>query len=366
MNVMIQENFPLHTITAFNIGGNARYYSEVQNTEELVQVLDFAEKKGVSIHIIGEGSNMLVSDKGVDGMVIKVGIRGIEIIDESEIGVTLQVGAAENWDELVWHCVENGWWGMENMSHIPGTVGAVPVQNVGAYGQEASETIQSVSVYDMKEQKFETLMNNDCKFRYRKSLFNTEEKERYIILTVRFALSKEAEPNITYPDLQRAFNGKEEITLLEIRNEVIKIRDSKLPLPSKIPNAGSFFKNILVDSDTYKHAYERMSEHFSDDILDKLEELKNKFTFGEKFKIPTAFIIDMCGLKGAQVGGAAINPNHALNIINEKGSATSDDVLSLAQQVRRKVYKKTGFVIEIEPELVGFSQEELNTYYSLN
>lgn len=364
---MIEENFPLHSLTAFNIGGNADYYSKVTTTKELVEVLDFAKGRNLPVYILGCGSNMLVSDNGFRGLVLQIGIEGIQVIDENDFTVTLQVGAGEQWDAVVALAVENNWWGIENMSHIPGSVGAVPVQNVGAYGQEASDVIQSLSVYDTQEKMFKTLMNDHCYFRYRKSVFNTEEKGRYIILTVRFILSKESDPNLGYPDLKKYFENDEleDISIIDIRNAVISIRDNKLPLPSRVPNAGSFFKNVLVNKKEYDIALKYVKDNFDVKTVDKLEELKNKFTFGSRFKIPTAFLIDICGLKGYEYGGARISETHALNVQNPQGRATSDDVLKLAQHVRQTVYKKTGFIIDIEPELVGFTDEELNNYCTL-
>ena len=254
---------------------------------------------------------------------------------------------------MVSFAVKNNWWGIENLSHIPGSTGAIAVQNVGAYGQEAGRVIESVTVFNKETHAIQSLKNKDCGFGYRKSVFNSSEKGKYIIFDVTFLLAKERRPNLTYRDLNVKFTGKNP-SIIEIRQAIIDIRDKKFPFPreAKNGNAGSFFKNPILDETGYEKLKQAIVKNFG---LEKGEDLeKKKFKEGGQVKIPAAFLIELCGLKGQEFGGAAINENQPLVIINKFGSATAKDVLGLAENVRQEVYKQTGVALSYEPELIGF------------
>ena len=242
---------------------------------------------------------------------------------------------------------------MENLSHIPGSTGAIAVQNVGAYGQEAKNIIGSVVVFNKQTHEIQNLSNADCGFAYRASIFNTTQKGKYIIFYINFKLSKLAKPILSYRDLETKFQSSKP-PLHEITQAVIEIRDKKFPFPTeaKKGNAGSFFKNPILDENQYSNLKQTVDINFGSDKSAELE--KKKFTDRNNFKIPAAFLMELCGLKDLKLGGAAINHNQPLVIINETGKATSMDVLNLANQVKREVKSKTGIALQFEPELIGF------------
>jgi UDP-N-acetylmuramate dehydrogenase len=373
--MQIQENILLAPYTTFKIGGAARCFCVVENQDDALEAFEFAKKHQLKTFVLGGGSNILVSDEGFEGLVIKVVNKGIEVLPElppltpPKIGgekegaikmggeegtILLKVASGEIWDEVVKFAVQNNWWGIENLSHIPGSTGAIAVQNVGAYGQEASRVIESVTVFDKETGAIKNLKNADCGFAYRQSIFNSVDKGKYIIFSVHFLLQKNGKANLSYRDLKIRFNGKNP-SLDEIRQAVIEIRDKKFPFPveAKNGNAGSFFKNLILTEEKYCEVKIRVEKAFGKTAVDGLENKKIPSGDG-KFKLPAAFLIDLCGLKNLQSGGAAINQNQPLVIVNQTGTATAKDVLNLANQVKSEVFAKTGIELKFEPELIGF------------
>ncbi|MCL5774687.1 MAG: UDP-N-acetylmuramate dehydrogenase [Patescibacteria group bacterium] len=355
----ILENVPLAGYTTFKIGGPARWFCEVKTPEETAEAFEFAHRQKTPVFVLGGGSNLLVSDRGFDGLVTKVCFKGKEILEENSEAVKIKVAAGENWDEIVEWTVKNGWWGLENLSHIPGSCGAIAVQNVGAYGQEASRVLVSTSVFDTTSKRFLELINSECQFGYRSSIFNKQARGRYVIFSVTLALSKKPTPILEYRDLVRAFAGKNP-ALAEIRQEIIKIRNLKYPFPVKAKNgnAGSFFKNINLDETGFNDLLARASASFGENAAQTLD----KKTFRENnshFKVPSAALIELCGLADLNVDGAKINHNQPLVIVNESGRASAKDVLSLAKEVIDSVLKTFGVKLQVEPILLGFSSEEL-------
>jgi len=350
----IKENILLAPYTTFKIGGPAKFFCVTENEQDLRQAMEFAKKEKLQTLFMGGGSNMLVSDKGFDGLVIKVDLKGIETMQHGGNEVLLKAAAGENWDNFVKMTVENAWWGLENLSHIPGNTAAVAVQNVGAYGQEAKNVIEAVEVYDTQDGKIKVLKNKDCEFGYRSSIFNSREKGRYIILFITFRLLKNPQPILSYRDLKNKFDSVEP-TQQEIRQAVIQIRNKKFPFPTeaKNGNAGSFFKNVILNSREYSQLLIKMELSLGKPASTALEQRKFLQTDGS-IKIPTAFLLDVCGLKDLENGGAAINHSQPLVIINKTGNATAQDVLNLANKVRQTVLDKTGIQLELEPDLVGF------------
>ena len=351
--MQIQENVLLAPYTTFKIGGLARYFCIVKDQFDALEAYEFAQKHKLNVFILGGGSNLLVSDQGFNGLVIKVVNKGIEILSEEENKVLLKVASGEVWDEAVAFAVKNNWWGMENLSHIPGSTGAIAVQNVGAYGQEASKIITEVSVFDTKTHQIISISNADCGFAYRQSIFNTSQKGRYIIFHIVFSLSKTTQPILSYRDLQNKFSGASP-SLKEIRQAIIEIRDKKFPFPlqAKNGNAGSFFKNPILTQQEYKNLLNVLGKNFGAEVGENLQ--KKKFEENGQIKIPAAYLIDICGLKDLQSGGAAINKNQPLVIVNQTGSATAADVLALAEKVKTEVNRKTGILLKFEPEFLGF------------
>ena len=359
----MKEKFSLKESTTFRIGGEAKYFTSVNSVEELKSALGFAKDNVLPILVLGGGSNILVSDRGFDGVVIKIESKGIDVIHEDFDGVLLSVNAGEWWDDVVKYAIGNNWWGIENLSHIPGKAGSFAVQNVGAYGQEASHVVEKLTVFDTKTGKVRDLLKDECGFGYRTSIFNSSEKGRYIILNTVLKLSKHPKPNIGYSDLKQRFENNPNPQPVEIREALIQIRDSKFPFPREAKNgsAGSFFKNIIVSQNDYESILEKFRINLPD-FVEKLENIKNKFLVTEGIKIPTAFILDICGAKGMFVGGAKINENQPMIIVNATGEATSDDVLGLVNKIRNVVFEKTGLYLYVEPELIGFTTEELRSY----
>ncbi len=354
------ENIKLSDHTTFRIGGPAKYFVEVITLNDVLEALAFSEKKQLPVLALSGGSNVLVSDQGFEGLVLKLGIKGIEKIIENNEEVVLKVGSGEMWDKVVAFAVESGLWGIENLSHIPGRVGGFAVQNVGAYGQEAKDVVVSVDAYDTLEKKLVTIDNKTCEFGYRKSIFNTSKRGRYIILYTRIKLLTNGKPNLSYVDLAQAIEGKE-INLKNIREAIIQIRNRKFPYPvsAETGNSGSWFKNIILSNDELNILKEKLKASFDHEVQVRLQSYENRFKLPEGVKIPAAFLLDICGLKGLKFGGAVINPNQPLVIVNSSGHATASDVLHIVRVVKKEVLTKTGINLSIEPELIGFKSEEL-------
>jgi len=367
--MQIQENVSLKDFTAFRIGGPARYFARVSSVEEIKEAFAFAEKNDLKTFLLGSGSNILVSDSGFDGLVINLNIKGIEKIDLSaeEAGenadeVFFKVGSGEDWDKFVGFVVDQGLWGIENLSYIPGLVGGVPMQNVGAYGMETKDTVVSVEVYDTVEKTVKIIPNEECEFGYRESRFNKREKKRYVILNVVFKLKKTGTPNMKYLDVENYFKEKN-ITapsLQNMREAIVYIRKNKLPDPAVVGNAGSFFKNLILNDEDTAKLLENVKRNTDEETVAKLLEMKNKLYSPSGFKIPTAFLIDVvCGLKGFKMGGAKVHDRQALVLVNDSGNATALEVLGLVSHIIKVVYEKTGIKIYPEPELVGFTEADL-------
>jgi len=334
----IKENEPLSAYTTFKIGGPARFFCAVSSEGELVEALKFAEGKRIPFFILGGGSNLLVSDRGFDGLVVKMEMKGVIFS-----GDRVRAAAGEMWDELVAETVRRGLYGLENLSAIPGTVGATAVQNIGAYGAEVSKSIESVRILEVKSGKFLMLPAADCSFAYRDSLFK-RQKNRHVVVNVTFRLDSKGKVNIAYKDLKEYFAAKSlgrEPTLAQVREAVINIRWGKLPDWKLWGTAGSFFKNPIVP-------------------VRKFIELKQKypdlpgFPEGESLvKIALGWILDkVCGLKGLCLGNACVFENQALVIVAKPG-ATASEVVDLTNEIRNKVKMRTGLEIEAEVEWVN-------------
>jgi UDP-N-acetylmuramate dehydrogenase len=365
----IREAEPLKPYTTFKIGGPARYFVSAASPEDFRAASDLAAKSSLPFFVLGGGSNILVSDRGYDGVIAHPVCQGIELVHEDAEFTTLEANAAETWDDVVQYTVERGWWGIENLSHIPGQAGAALVQNIGAYGQQVSDVVKSARVLDIATGTPCVLSAAECGFGYRRSVFNTTARGKLIILGLTLRLTKHGIPHLDYPDVHAYFrdHGIAAPSLAEIRQAITSIRDSKFPFPreERGGNVGSFFKNLSLNPNEYETLQGEMRVNFSSAELTRLEELRNRFATSGQIKIPTAFLISICGLKGYNIGGAKVNETQPLVLLNQ-GRATAEDVIALARHVRRTVWRKTGTKIEIEPELVGFSAQELDHLYDLN
>lgn len=341
-SIKIEENIPLAQYTTFQIGGNARFFIKAETEDQVVEAFNFAEEHEFELFVLGGGSNVLISDEGFDGVVLQIALKGIEI--KGNI-VTAQAG--ENWDEFVAVCVENNLQGVECLSGIPGLIGGTPVQNVGAYGQEVSETITKVRVFDRKSKHILELANSDCKFAYRTSIFNTTEKNRFIVLAVTFALEKDANPKIVYKDLKEYFAGKRP-NLVRTRAAVLEIRRAKSMVideeDENSKSAGSFFKNPIV-------AAEKIAEIAQKTGIESVPHFKMD---DNKVKIPAAWLIENAGFyKGYKQERAGISTKHTLAIVNFDG-ANAKAIISLKNEIQTQVEKKFGISLVPEPVLIGF------------
>jgi UDP-N-acetylmuramate dehydrogenase len=343
--LQIREDVALAPFTTFGIGGAARYFAVATTEEEVVDAVFWANKRGVPLFVLGGGSNLLVKDSGFAGLVLKVALMGIETRD----GDLFDVGAGEVWDGFVEEMVGAEMAGVECLAGIPGSVGGTPVQNVGAYGQEVAETIESVRAFDLKTLEWIELDKTACRFRYRESLFNTDEPGRYIVTRVRFRLRPLGEPNLRYADLQRRFAGTKGVSLMNVATAVREIRRSKgMLLVGGDPDcrsAGSFFKNPIVAGEKLAGIAAAVG----------VEEAKvPHWPSGEgKIKVPAAWLLEQAGfVKGYGVGPAGISTRHTLALTN-RGGATFADVERLQDEIVRRVRERFGITLEREPVLVG-------------
>jgi UDP-N-acetylmuramate dehydrogenase len=351
--MLLQENIRLAPLTTFHIGGPARFFIEAKSRAEVEEAVALSRTNNLPLFVLGGGSNLIVADSGWPGLVLKIAIPGIEQRPgSSEEGKALfDVGAGEPWDRFVSHAVAAQCAGVECLSGIPGRVGATPVQNVGAYGQEVSETIESVEVFDRRDGQVRELCCEACGFAYRSSIFNTTERERFVILRVVYALTPGGEPRIAYADLQRHFAGREtRPNLAETREAVRHIRALKgmliTPGDPDARSAGSFFKNPVLSEEQHEDMRRRaVARGLTLPAYPALEKSK---------KVSAAWLVEHSGFsRGYGLGHVGISSKHALAIVN-RGGATAAEVLALKDQIQERVREIWGVLLEPEPVMVGF------------
>lgn len=340
----IQEHVPLAPLTTFRVGGPARYFIEAQSEDDVHSAVLFARERSLPLFALGGGSNLVISDAGWDGVVMKIAICGIAQSAQGSKTV-FSVGAGEDWDSFVAHTVNLGFGGIECLSGIPGTVGGTPVQNVGAYGQEVADTITQVRVLDLEQNAIRELENRDSGFAYRTSIFNSSARGRYIVLRVSYALTRGAAPHIEYADLKKFFAGKP-ATLREAREAVRSIRRSKAMLlvegDPDCRSAGSFFKNPIVTPEQYEDVCRRP--------VTKAEHVPQFPASEGRIKISAAWLVERTGFsKGLARGPVGVSSKHALAIIN-RGGARAADIVALKNEIQYGVQEK--FAIELQPEPV--------------
>lgn len=348
--MLIQENIPLGPLTTIRVGGPARYFVEARTTAEVAEAVSFSGSRNLALFVLGGGSNLVISDDGWPGLVLKISIPGID--EHVENGKAIfDVGAGEEWDKFVATAVARNCAGIECLSGIPGSVGGTPVQNVGAYGQEVGETIQSVLAFDPRDNQVRDLCNEACGFSYRTSIFNTSERGRFIILRVTYALTPGGEPRVQYADLKKYFSGRRERpTLTETRDAVRNIRASKgmliSPGDDDSRSAGSFFKNPILSPEQYQELSRRAAiKNLTIPSYPALDALK---------KVSAAWLVEHSGFsKGFGHGRVGISRKHALAIVN-RGEATAADVLEFKEQIQQRVEHIWGIRLEPEPVFVGF------------
>lgn len=335
----VETNIPLSTLTTMRLGGVANYVATVTSVEEVRQLYQNSQKLGQSIYVIGGGSNLIAHDEGFPGVIALNRIMGISVIADDAESTTIAAGSGEPWDKLVSYTVDLGLSGIEAMSGIPGTVGAAPVQNIGAYGQELADTFISLEAYDTQSDSTTLLTWEDCGFSYRHSIFRGSEAGRYIITKVTLTLHKKIMEPPFYKSLQTHLDEKHidpaAVTPKIIRDSVLSIRADKLPDPTLLPNAGSFFKNAIVENwqaDDIRKTYDDMPSHRVDD---------------SHVKIPAGWLIETAGLKGEVIDGMKVHEQNAVVLINE--SATSYQQLAAAREEIISQVRDT-FQIHLEQE----------------
>jgi len=331
----IQENISLKPYNTFGVEAKARYFAAFSSEQELKNFLADPAFSNQQTLILGGGSNILFT-ADYEGLVLVNQIRGIEILEDKEDDITIRVGAGEEWDDLVDYCVKQGWGGLENLSYIPGSVGASPIQNIGAYGSEVKDTLSMVHTLNHENLMPVTYSKEDCLFDYRDSIFKKRLKGKRIITHVVFRLSKKPVFHMDYGNLKKTVHQKGEVNLQTIRQSVIEIRKSKLPEPEETGSAGSFFKNPVLSHEEYKNLRFRHPDIPSFPLAE------------QKHKIPAGWLIDQLGWKGHREGDAGVHNKQALVLVNH-GEATGKQIYQLSQKIRESV--REAFHIDLEYEV---------------
>lgn len=338
MNIF--ENYPLRPLNTFHIDANARYFTAVSTIDEAREVLSSERFRSMPRLILGGGSNILFT-RDFNGIVIRNELKGIQLVREDADHYYVKAGAGENWHLFVMHCIENNYAGVENLSLIPGNVGAGPMQNIGAYGVELKDVFHELEALNMQTLSLETFSNAACRFGYRESVFKREAKDQYIITSVTFRLNKRPVFNTNYGAIEKELEAMrvQALSIRAISQAVINIRSSKLPDPAKIGNAGSFFKNPVVS-------------------IEKYESLKQQFpgivaypSSPTEMKLAAGWLIEQCGWKGQTYGDAGVHKLQALVLVNY-GNAEGREIYNLSQRILDSVYEKFGVELEREVNIV--------------
>ncbi len=339
--MQLEQNVSLLPFNTFRIPVTARYFSVLKSVEELRDILaKFRSIDALPLMILGGGSNILFK-KNVEGLVLKNELKGIELVGEDEASVLIRAGAGENWHRFVMYCIENNYAGIENLSLIPGNVGASPMQNIGAYGVEIKDVFHELEAYDLHENSLRRFSLEDCCFGYRESVFKNIYKNRFVILSVTYRLRKKPEFNTSYGAISQELErmGVEELSIRAVSQAVINIRSSKLPDPAVIGNAGSFFKNPAVPVEQFE-------------VLQKDFPSIVGFDFGEGWKkLAAGWLIEQCGWKGYREGDAGCYPKQALVLVNY-GRATGDEIFQLSEKIIESVQAKFGVILEREVNII--------------
>lgn len=334
----VHTNIPLKNYTTMRLGGNARFMADAHSPEEVAEICRNAKTQGLSLFILGGGSNLIVRDEGFNGLVLRNRIPGFEVVNDEPGRAIINVGAGEIWDDVVKRTVEMNLSGIEALSSIPGTAGAAPVQNIGAYGQEIADSLVSLEAYDIQNDRFVNLENADCAFSYRHSIFRGDAAGRYVILNITLQLYKTPPQPPFYAAVQDYFDANN-ITLFTpqiVRDAVIAIRSDKLPDPTVLPNAGSFFKNAIVEDWQLTDLRQEFPDIPTYDMPDG------------RFKIPSGWLIQESGLKGKTLHGMHVHDKNALVLINESAGSYAD-LAAAREEIIGAVRDKFRITIEQEP-----------------
>ncbi|MDH4068893.1 MAG: UDP-N-acetylmuramate dehydrogenase [Ignavibacteria bacterium] len=348
MSERFNEQVPLSGVTTIGLGGPARLFAECTSTDHLIELLTYAEQENLPFIILGGGSNIVFPDAGFEGLVIRIAMKGITI-RKSGGNADLSAAAGEDWDPLVLRTVREKLAGFECLSGIPGLVGATPIQNVGAYGQEVSETIVSVEALDTRTKNVVEFSNEECEFGYRMSRFKGRDRGTYIITSVTFRLTDGGGPSLRYEELISVLKERPDPDLGTVRNAVLSLRRRKSmlidPLDPNSRSVGSFFTNPVIPKDEY----ERMADRWK---RDGNEGTIPFFSDGERVKVPAAWLVEHAGFsRGMRRGRVGLSTHHALALVNLGGSTT--ELLAFADEIKRSVHTRFSILLEPEPTIVG-------------
>ena len=329
----------LQAMNSLGIAVRAEYFCRPSSVDQIYQALDFAHTKGLAVTALGGGSNLVLAGD-ILGLVIVVDIKGVSCQEAEGQRLAVRFGAGEDWHEMVQHCLNKGWYGLENLSLIPGSMGAAPIQNIGAYGVELSDLFVSLETIEIATGKPRRFDRQDCQFGYRDSIFKQSLKSQHLITAVTLNLTRQAQVNIDYPALRDSL-PETAPTPLQVSAAVCKIRRQKLPDPAVIPNVGSFFTNPVVSSE---QARQLRSEH------------PNMPWYAQsdgRFKIPAAWLIDQCGFRAKRYGNVAVHKHQALVLVNHGG--TGIEILALAERIKQAVQAAFAIELVIEPSIYGLT-----------
>ncbi|WP_171478595.1 UDP-N-acetylmuramate dehydrogenase [Acinetobacter ihumii] len=332
--MQIEKNVQLQSFNTLNLNAIASEYVKIYSIEDLIAAIDYAKQQQLHILILSGGSNMLLPEH-IEALVLHIHIQGIDVLEDTSEAVKIKVGGGEVWHDFVLMTTERGWYGLQNLALIPGRVGASPVQNIGAYGVEVGEFIESVQVYDRQEQCTKDIAAIDCQFAYRDSIFK-RDPNRYIITHVTFRLFKKAQLKLNYGDLKAAVG--DDLTPENLQRQVIQIRQNKLPDPKEYPNVGSFFKNPVIDQSDF------------DQLLTKYPHIPHYPQAQGYVKIAAGWLIEQAGWKGKTLGSVGMFERQALVLVNYS-CANLSDVQQTYQAVQNDVKQKFSILLEPEPVL---------------
>lgn len=333
----IQEEKSLQHDHTFGIRVKARYFVEINHEEEIPGFL--SSHRNGPLAILGEGSNLLFT-KDFEGTVVRLNTKGIRVVRENEESVSIRVAAGEIWDEVVQQCVDQGWGGVENLSLIPGRIGASPIQNIGAYGVELKEVLEELEAIHLSTGRKRTFSREDCRFGYRESIFQTTLRGEYMITSVTLNLSKKPRLNLAYGSIRQELEkaGIKEPTIRDVREIVCDIRRKKLPDPKVTGNAGSFFRNPVIRADQF----DKLKQQYPDIV---------SYPDSNGVKLAAAWLIDQCNWKGKRAGDAGVHPDQPLVLVNY-GHATGEEILHLASMIRQSVVARFGILLEPEVNIL--------------
>ena len=336
----MQQNVSLKPYNTFGLEATARFFVEIQSVQELKYILQSPDFQLVDKLFLGGGSNILLT-KNFEGLVIKINLIGIHKVFEDGFYVQIKVGAGEVWHQLVMYCVENQYAGMENLSLIPGTVGAAPMQNIGAYGVEIKDIFEELQALNLQTLEIETFKLNDCHFGYRESIFKHQLKGKYVIISVTFKLNKIPVYKVTYGDIQKTLKEMniQHLSIKAVSDAVISIRKSKLPDPAEIGNSGSFFKNPEIPKEKYE------------DLKTKYEHIPSYPINETTVKVPAGWLIEQAGWKGFRDGQIGVHTRQALVLVNY-GNGTGEQIKALSAKIQASVLEKFGISLSTEVNFI--------------